>query len=172
METIKVTVELPADMVTDFMDLISNLKAYSAKAKTMAKAVDLEDKDNTTEEESASQPTGNEDSIVSQPKSDITGKPSSIEEVRRYVVENDLNVNVDKFYRYYSDRNWKDGKGEDIQDWKAIVEGWSKREWKTSKQATQLRKMNNQVTRHEPEKETKSDMQRMIERYERTGSYF
>ena len=198
METIKVTVELPVEMVKDFMDLISTLKAYSkTKAMATAKAIDLEEKDNNSIGETASLPTGNLEGLASlptssltgeptgsltglptgsltgEPKSDLTGKPKSIEEVRRYIVDNDLNVNVDKFYRYYSDRNWKDGKGEDIQNWKAVAENWSKREYKNSKQDVQLRKRNNQVMRHEPEKENKTDdMQRMIERYERTGSYF
>ena len=161
METIKVTVELPIDMVTDFMEFVTAFKGCKAKAiEYKPKAIEEEKEENNTESiDLDSQPTGNR-----------SGKPKDIEEVRKYILDNDLNVNVDKFYRYYSDRNWKDGKGEEIQDWKAILESWHKREWKMGKQQEALRRKNNQLQHHEPAKWTpESDTRRLYEKLKQEG---
>lgn len=167
METIKVTVELPISMVTDFMDFVSAFKNY--KTAATAKTIEEEKEDIVSPIDEVSQPTDSRDSLA-EPTDSRSGKPKDIEEVRRYVLENNLNVSVDKFYRYYDERHWKDGKGEEIQDWKAILEGWHKREWRMGKQQEQVRRMNNQLQHHEPTSwKPEDDLRRLSERLEREG---
>ena len=177
METIKVTIELPINMVTDFMDFVSAFKNY--KTTATAKTIEEEKENIVSPIDEVSQPTDNRESIaeptdsrdgLAEPTDSRSGKPKDIEEVRRYVLDNNLNVSVDKFYRYYDERHWKDGKGEEIQDWKAIIEGWHKREWRMGKQQQQVRRMNNQLQHHEPTGWTpEDDLRRLSEKLEREG---
>lgn len=48
----------------------------------------------------------------------VDKNPPSIEEVRKYVEEKDLNVNADEVYKYYSCVHWKDKFGNEIVNWK------------------------------------------------------
>lgn len=48
----------------------------------------------------------------------VDKNPPSIEEVRKYVEEKDLNVNADEVYKYYSGVHWKDKFGNEIVNWK------------------------------------------------------
>ena len=56
--------------------------------------------------------------------------PPTLEEVQNYVTENGLNVDADKFYRYFttpddSGRTWIDSKGNPVRNWKQKLITWS-----------------------------------------------
>jgi hypothetical protein len=56
--------------------------------------------------------------------------PPTLEEVQNYVSENGLNVDADKFFRYFttpdpSGRTWIDSKGNPVRNWKQKLITWS-----------------------------------------------
>ena len=53
-------------------------------------------------------------------------EPPTVEEVRAYCQEHNLNVDADLFVRFYSSKGWKIGKNM-MQDWKASVQVWAQR---------------------------------------------
>ena len=55
----------------------------------------------------------------------------SIEEISAYCSENNLNVNVEKFYNYYARSNFL-YRGAPM-DWKSQLEKWDKTEYKSQK---------------------------------------
>ena len=56
----------------------------------------------------------------------IERKPT-LEEVKNYIKENNLNVNAQYWYDYYESNGWLVGKNP-MQDWKACVRRWNKTE--------------------------------------------
>ena len=64
--------------------------------------------------------------------------PPTLEEIEEYIsAENIANVNAKKFFDHYSDpdRNWKDGKGKKMSNWKLTVRTWSRNDFGSSNQA-------------------------------------
>lgn len=69
---------------------------------------------------------------------DSRGKPfvpPTIEEVREYVKEKNLNIDPDYFYNYYESDNWMKGNSRNsekkpMKNWKQTAIAWSKREKK------------------------------------------
>lgn len=57
----------------------------------------------------------------------IRNTTPTIEEVRKYVAENHLNVDADYFYKYYETAEWKDNKGKPVRNWKLKALNWSRR---------------------------------------------
>jgi hypothetical protein len=54
-----------------------------------------------------------------------------LEEVKAYATENHLNVDADKFYRYFTTPNdkgetWVDSKGDKVRNWKQKMLTWEK----------------------------------------------
>lgn len=58
-------------------------------------------------------------------------KKPTIEELEKYINENNLNVNAPYFYNYYESNGWKVGPNQ-MEDWKAKLKQWSLKE-KTNK---------------------------------------
>ena len=56
--------------------------------------------------------------------------PPTVEEIRKYVQENNLLVDADYFYEYYEDTEWKDKGGDPVRNWKLKCRTWHKREVK------------------------------------------
>lgn len=54
----------------------------------------------------------------------------SLEEVKKYITESNLNVDAEFFYDYYQSRGWKLGKDIDMDDWKATVRNWNRKSTK------------------------------------------
>lgn len=54
-----------------------------------------------------------------------------INEVGKYIRDTGSSVSPSKFYKYYEERDWRDGSGERITDWKEKVDAWTLRERKT-----------------------------------------
>lgn len=50
--------------------------------------------------------------------------PPTLEEVRKYCLENCLSVDADTFYQYYTVRNWKSSGNHPILNWKKSIEFW------------------------------------------------
>ena len=55
-------------------------------------------------------------------------KPPTIEEVRMYILERGSDVLAERFFDYYSERDWTTAKGEPMKDWRAAVRYWEKTE--------------------------------------------
>ena len=51
-------------------------------------------------------------------------------QISDFVKEKGLNVDVDKFFKYYSERDWLTAEGKSIDDWKSVVESWHRKELK------------------------------------------
>lgn len=52
--------------------------------------------------------------------------PPTLEEVREYVSENDLNVDAEYFYKFFTEGNWVDSKGNKVRSWKQKLLTWSR----------------------------------------------
>ena len=159
METIEVTVKLPVDMVNSFFALLSDLKKYNntlysqiADSKPSSQPTgDLISEPNSEEtglvadiiEESRvenrveSREEKSEEEKRAEKREETrrekTGRPEDVNEIKAYAAEKSLSIDPKKFWDYYEKRNWVDGKGEKIQDWKAVAESWEKREWHRKK---------------------------------------
>lgn len=66
--------------------------------------------------------------------------PPQLFEISSFCSENGLNVNVEKFYDYYSVNGWKTSQGKPITDWKALLKKWSETE---REQQAVVKKRNN-----------------------------
>lgn len=58
------------------------------------------------------------------PKQQKTFTPPTIEDINTYVQENSLNVDTQKFFKYYTASNWKDNKGRAVKNWKLKLVSW------------------------------------------------
>lgn len=50
----------------------------------------------------------------------------TLEDIRSYISEKNLNVDAEKFYDYFEAGEWKDSKGEPVRNWKQKLITWSK----------------------------------------------
>lgn len=69
--------------------------------------------------------------IEKREKSIRTFVPPTLEEVKAYASENNLNVDADRFYRYFTTPNdkgetWVDSKGNKVKNWKQKMLTWDK----------------------------------------------
>ena len=79
-------------------------------------------------------------------KSIRTFVPPTLEEVKAYATENNLNVDAERFYRYFTTPNdkgetWVDSKGNKVRNWKQKMLTWEKMNSQSSK--TDRARMNN-----------------------------
>ena len=59
----------------------------------------------------------------------------SLEEIKQYILDNQLKVNANDFYNYFTAGNWIDSKGNKVKSWKQKLITWnSHEETKTKKQ--------------------------------------
>ena len=66
----------------------------------------------------------NNNIIIPQTKSKKFTKPS-LEEIKNFILENNLKVNAEHFYDYYESNGWKVGKNS-MKDWKATLRNWNR----------------------------------------------
>lgn len=52
-------------------------------------------------------------------------KPT-LEEIKNYIEEKNLNVNANDFYQYFEEGNWIDSKGNKVKNWKQKLLTWNK----------------------------------------------
>lgn len=50
--------------------------------------------------------------------------PPTVEEVKRYILENNYSVDPIVFLKYFSENNWKDSKGNKVKNWKQKIITW------------------------------------------------
>lgn len=82
------------------------------------------------------QPTNNQQITNKQPqrknnKNDKKGRREGIptlDEIKRFVSVNHLNVDPNHFYEYYQKRDWINSRGQIIDDWQGLVRNWSDKE--------------------------------------------
>lgn len=60
------------------------------------------------------------------PKQQKNFTPPTIEDIDIYIQENSLNVDTQKFFKYYTASNWKDNKGKAVKNWKLKLVSWDK----------------------------------------------
>lgn len=51
--------------------------------------------------------------------------PPTLIEVKNYISENNLNVDGETFYSYFTEGNWKDSRGNKVKNWKQKLRTWS-----------------------------------------------
>lgn len=87
----------------------------------------------TTNKKSNERPTTDQQPTTSKESKKVRNTTTpTIEEVRAYVSENNLNIDADYFYKYYETAEWKDVKGHPVKNWKLKALNWSRREDKAN----------------------------------------
>lgn len=84
---------------------------------------------------------------IDKSKSIRTFVPPTLEEVKAYASENHLNVDADKFYRYFTTPNdkgetWVDSKGNKVKNWKQKMLTWDRADVKTGASQERARSRN------------------------------
>lgn len=82
-----------------------------------------------TNHQPSSQPTSNQQVTTSKENKNIRNTTTpTIEDVRKYVADNDLSIDADYFYKYYETAEWKDYKGHPVKNWKLKALNWNRKE--------------------------------------------
>jgi hypothetical protein len=66
-----------------------------------------------------------QDKDKNQDKDKIKIKIPTLEDCREYAIEKNLNIDVDFFYKYFSEGNWHDSKGAKVKSWKQKMLTWN-----------------------------------------------
>ena len=61
-------------------------------------------------------------------------KKPTIEEIKNYIVEKNLNVDANTFYDYFNENNWVDSKGNKVKSWKQKLITWGNYKKEKSKE--------------------------------------
>lgn len=61
-------------------------------------------------------------------------KKPTLEEIKNYINEKQLNVDAQQFYDYFETGNWIDAKGNKVKNWKQKLLTWNKYQTETKKQ--------------------------------------
>lgn len=65
--------------------------------------------------------------------------PPTLEEIKEYCLARKNNVNWKKFYDYYTENNWKDAQGKQVNNWKLKVISWEGTSTNTFNKNNQVR---------------------------------
>jgi hypothetical protein len=101
--------------------------------------------------------------------------PPPKEAILYFCLDNNLNLNVDRFYDYYSMQGWKLSNGNPMRDWQAAVRQWVSRDQKRAVQASapaprQVKQVPaQQYEQRDYGKEDSEAMQRQIEELRKRG---
>ena len=52
--------------------------------------------------------------------------PPTIDEIKTYIAEKELNVDADTFFKYFSEGDWHDSQGKAVKNWKQKLITWDK----------------------------------------------
>lgn len=107
MDTIKLTIEMPAGLATALTSLLESLKVVAVETKGNNFNCSVVGVGSVDEESNAAVPL-----------------PADADEVVRFCIDNQLVVDGNKFYDYYNKRNWVNTKGKQVDDWKALILMW------------------------------------------------
>ena len=103
MDTIRVTIEIPAELTAALAGLLQVLKVSAVNIN---------------------------DSVVGGSSSEVSAP--SLEEVVEYCETNNLITNAKRFYNFYSQRGWKDTKGKPVTNWQEKLIQWDDTDRKNS----------------------------------------
>jgi hypothetical protein len=73
----------------------------------------------------SSTPNKNKKENKNMNKKENTFTPPTLEDIKKYVVEKNLNVDGEQFYNYFTEGNWVDSKGNKVKNWKQKLLTWS-----------------------------------------------
>lgn len=62
--------------------------------------------------------------------------PPTIQEIKEYCLEKNINVDADQFFNYFEAGNWVDSKGNKVKSWKQKLLTWNKYSTPTKKEFT------------------------------------
>ena len=68
------------------------------------------------------------DSIGKVSRERVNNKIPTLTDIKEYIKAENLNVNAEQFYDYYSSQKWKKANGRPLEDWKAACRYWSRTE--------------------------------------------
>lgn len=76
-------------------------------------------------------PSIEENSIVKNSIDNISEKKErfskpTLEEIKEYIKDKNLNVNANDFFQYFEEGNWIDSKGNKVKNWKQKLLTWNK----------------------------------------------
>lgn len=114
-------------MIEWVAESINKRKAYSESRRENRSKKNKKDMNNISK--SYDEHMENEiviESKVENKKKVTTFIPPHIDEVRAYVVENNLSVSPWDFVRFYEAGGWKDSKGKPVKNWKQKILTWQK----------------------------------------------
>ena len=89
----------------------------------------LDDKGQMSGQMSDKRPPEIEIEIEKEIERDI--KNPTLDEIQKYILNNKLNVNANKFYNYYNSGNWVDSQGNKVINWQQKLVSWNNRETQT-----------------------------------------
>ena len=110
METIKLTLEIPAELATALSGFLESFTVVATALKESKK----------------------ENNVVSVVGGVVEGIPT-LDDVTEYVKANKLVVNAARFYKYYNDRKWVDSNGNPISNWKDRIMLWDENDRRKGK---------------------------------------
>lgn len=106
-DTIKLTIEMPAGLATALTALLESLKVVAVETKGNSF--------NCSVVGVSSVGDGNGDPVP---------LPKDAEEVIQFCLDNNLVVDGQRFYNYYSKLNWINTKGKPVDNWKELIFMW------------------------------------------------
>lgn len=74
-------------------------------------------------------------SDIANDKKEVKEMPTR-EEVRNYIIGENIYIDPDRFYDYYEQRNWTDKSGSPINNWKSLAQSWQSTQWYPKKPST------------------------------------
>lgn len=71
--------------------------------------------------------------------------PPSLDDIKNYVKDKDLNVDAEYFYKYFSEGNWIDSKGNKVKNWKQKLITWDSHS-NSEKPKNELKNFEHEIT--------------------------
>ena len=72
---------------------------------------------------------------IDKPKKPKGFTPPTLEEVKNYCKEKNINTDPDKFFKYYDVGDWKDKEGKQVKNWKQKLISWESRSGESKPQS-------------------------------------
>lgn len=122
MDTIKLTIEVPADLAGLLSEIIESVRYLSDKRderickNTKKERIVVDDE----------AVTGGEDSAVGDVAEAIVYP--TLEEVESYCKSEGLIINPERFFNHYSKNNWITQRGKVVDDWKSLAKRWDEQD--------------------------------------------
>lgn len=119
MDTIKLTIEVPADLAGLLSDIIESVRYLSDKRE---ERIYKKEKSVVVDEVVNSGETGAVGDVA-----EAIVFPT-LEEVKNYCESEGLIISPERFFNHYSKNNWITQKGKVVDDWKALAKHWDEQD--------------------------------------------